>query len=358
MTIVLRNVTTDIRQLSGLPEGYIPDAGSIWFQPLNAFHVEDGDDDFLVSTETLKKRLVDGIDMTPLPPTPIDNLMKVQLRGVKGYGEHWYVQIPDADCNLFDLPHIDPETLDPAADPQPAWVAEAEALAGDIDTNATAILELADVVDDKADTTALTDGLAAKADATATTAALAGKQPLAAMLTKLAALAATLTDTQMFRWDATLGEPVAVNATGLSLNGNAVNATAATTAISATSGLGTIVQIASTSISVTNSGGRPVVLVWDATFFQSVVGTGSVYLSLYETTAAATHRKSTIRNIPNSTAAGLSTLSIGANMLYLGAVTTTRTFELRAALYQASGSPSGTIANGVTTPTTLLGINL
>ena len=115
--------TADVRELSGLPDNYTPEDGAVWFSPFRAYHVEDGPDDFLVSSEILKVRLVDGVAVVDLPETPVDNLMKVQLRGVRGYGAPWYVQIPAGDCNLFELAHIDPDTMDPDVPPSPAWLA-------------------------------------------------------------------------------------------------------------------------------------------------------------------------------------------------------------------------------------------
>lgn len=115
-------VHVDVRELSGLPDNYTPEDGAVWFSPFRAYHVEDGPDDFLVSSEILKVRLVDGVAEVDLPETPVDNLMKVQLRGVRGYGEPFYVRIPATDCNLFDLQTIDPDTMDPVPGPDPAWL--------------------------------------------------------------------------------------------------------------------------------------------------------------------------------------------------------------------------------------------
>lgn len=168
----------------------------------------------------------------------------------------------------------------------------------------------------------------------------------------------TPTDGQTVEWDTTLGEWLAINPVGNSLNAQANNTTSTPTGISSASGLGTIVAIAGTAISVTNSNGRSVELQFEGTFFQSVVGTGSVYLSLYETTGAATHRKSNVKPLPNSVAAAQSTLSMGMSAVNIGVVTTTRTFELRAAVYQASGSPAGSMLNQPTAQTTLKAINL
>lgn len=115
------STTADIRELTGDDSLVGPEDGSVWFAPYRAYHVEDGPDDYLLSGEILKVRLVDGVAIVDLPVTPVDNLMKVQLRGVRGYGAPWYVQIPAGDCNLFTLPHIDPDTLDPILEPEAAW---------------------------------------------------------------------------------------------------------------------------------------------------------------------------------------------------------------------------------------------
>ncbi len=120
-------VHIDVRELSGLPDNYVPEDGQVWLSPFLAYVVDDGDDDYLVSTEILKLRLVDGVVDVDLPETPVNNLMKVQLRGVRGYGAPWYVQIPGTDCNLFDLTHIDPDTLDPLPATSPYWRAEFDA---------------------------------------------------------------------------------------------------------------------------------------------------------------------------------------------------------------------------------------
>jgi|GEM_PF-5842404 len=142
MTIVLSDITTDVRQLSGLPEGYEPANASVWFWPYTPWHVEDGADDFLVSGRVLKRSLVGGINVTPLPQTPVGTPMWAQLRGVKGYGEPWLFEVPATDANLFDLPHIDPDTLDPLVPPSPAWLSAWQGTQDQLDaTDATVALK-------------------------------------------------------------------------------------------------------------------------------------------------------------------------------------------------------------------------
>lgn len=131
----MTTVHIDVRELSGVDPDTIGNrGGTVWFKPFLAYHVEDGDGDYLVGSEELKIALVDGLADVELPETPANNLMKVQVRGV-GYGEPFYVQIPATDCNLFDLPHIDKDSLDPIAPPSPAWLA---ALADEV-TRATGV---------------------------------------------------------------------------------------------------------------------------------------------------------------------------------------------------------------------------
>lgn len=161
-----------------------------------------------------------------------------------------------------------------------------------------------------------------------------------------------LADGQSLVWDTDTDRFVASNPVGNSLNAKAVNATGALTD---TTGTGVVVP--SSAISVTNSGGRDVILEWDGTVIQSVVGTGSVLLSVYETTSGAVHRKSIIRPLPNSIAAALATFSLGKHCLSIGPVTTTRTFELRISLVVASGTPTARLSNAGTSPTILEAIN-
>lgn len=371
-------VHIDARQLSGNEELLVGESGQVWFNPYLAYVVDDGGDDYLVSSEKIQVKLVDGVADVDLPETPIDNLMKVQLRGIRGYGAPFYVQIPAGDCNLFELPHIDPDTLDPTTPPSPAWLAALEAVETDVATNASAIVALADIVDDKADTSALaaetaaraadvdaeeaariaadalkadaaatTAALELKADDAATTAALAGKQPLDADLTAFAALAPA--DGQILSYNSTLGAWTVSNPVGSSLNVGAKNDTGTSTAFSSVAA-----TIPSTAISVTNSAGRTVALEFEGCFQQTVVGTGLALLMVYETTGGAnTFRMATKRLLSNSTVANLANLTWDLARLPIGVVTTTRTFELRAIILVASGTPGASTINSATNPTIL-----
>jgi len=123
-------VHVDTRQFSGVDPGLEPDEGSVWFWPYRPYV----DDSVLVSKQIVKVKTVDGLADPFLPETPIGQGVWVQLRAIKGAGEPWIVIIPSGDVNLFDLDHIDPDTLDPEAPLDPAWVAAAAALAADIVT--------------------------------------------------------------------------------------------------------------------------------------------------------------------------------------------------------------------------------
>ena len=121
-------------------------------------------------------------------------------------------------------------------------------------------------------------------------------------------------------------------------------------------GVGVITTIPNTSISVPNSNGRPVTLKYRATGFQTIVGTGSLYLRLYETTGAATLITYLANVLPNSLASGLFVVTFPVDEFDIGVVTTTRTFELRGQIYTTSGSPSASFLNGATGPTVLKAI--
>lgn len=189
---------------------------------------------------------------------------------------------------------------------------------------------------------------------TAAAAALTGKQPLATMLTKIAALSSTLTEGQLIRWDATLGEPVAVNPVGNSRLAAGINVTGTGTAISAAAGTGTPVAIPGTQISVGNSGGRSVSLHFGGAFSQTVAAAnGTVYLSVYETTGGSnTFRATFAQQCLNSSLQ----VNLGTQEWELGTVTTTRTFELRGVLTTTAASIAGNIVNSTTYPTFLKAI--
>lgn len=161
-------------------------------------------------------------------------------------------------------------------------------------------------------------------------------------------------DGQLLRWDSLLGEYVATNPVGAGRIAAAVNVTNVGTNIpgpGAGGGIGATITIPGTAISVTNSGGRPVVIRFGATFNQSVIGQGSVFLALKETTSGVVDMVIHVTPAPNSVAAGLTTVTLGAYEFDIGVVTTTRTFDLRALLYcPTSNNPSGTILNSTINP--------
>lgn len=461
-------VHVDVRELSGLPENYTPEDGQVWFSPFRAYVVDDGTDDYLVSSEILKTRLVDGVADPDLPETPVDNLMKVQLRGIRGYGAPWYVQIPAGDCNLFELEHIDPDTMDPEVPPSPAWLS---ALAAEVTARADADTAIANALNaysiannaavaaklplaggtlaDPADIalgtttgtkigTATTQKLgfynttpvvqpggtvdipkvladlglranvptfaARRGYTTSTTTpfthssvtaehidmdATAGAKVVNLLATTSTGYTVTIKKTDATANTVTINPPASGNidgATSLVLTNQYDWVTVMTTGVSGTlrviggniqysgvrlaqaksvsgvfnipgnGGVGVITTIPNTSISVPNSNGRPVTLKYRATGFQTIVGTGSLYLMLYETTGAATLITSHANVLPNSLASGLFVVTFPVDEFDIGVVTTTRTFELRGQIYTTSGSPSASFLNGATGPTVLKAI--
>ncbi len=134
-------VHIDVRQIAGIGDLYVGDKGVVDLSPYRPYVVDSGDDDYLVSSEKLTVTLTDGVVDVVLPQTPVNNALKVQLRNVKNYGVPFYVQIPAGDCNLFELAHIDKDTLDPVAEPDAAWAValnaeEAARIAEDVDLQA------------------------------------------------------------------------------------------------------------------------------------------------------------------------------------------------------------------------------
>ena len=165
------------------------------------------------------------------------------------------------------------------------------------------------------------------------------------------------TNGQMLRWDSLLGAYVATNPVGAGRIAAATNVTGAVSNIpgpGAGGGVGPTITIPSTAISVTDSGGRPVVIRFGATFNQTVVGQGSVFMALKETTSGVVDRVVHVTPLPNSIAAGLSTITLGAYEFDIGIVTTTRTFDMRILLYcPASNNPGGSILNSTINPSWL-----
>lgn len=164
---------------------------------------------------------------------------------------------------------------------------------------------------------------------------------------------------QTLVYNSTLGLWVPSNPVGNSLNVGTQNVSSVATAASAgpAVGFGTFVDVASTAISVLNSGGREVKIEFEATFQQTVVGTGQVWLALAETTSGTVYRRYLLRNLPNSVTTGSNQVSMNLASVNLGVVTTTRTFKLVLVVYALTGSPAASLLNQPTHPTIVRAIN-
>lgn len=135
------NVAIDITELSGVTPGTdnLKDA-VVWFYPYQPYGSP------LVTTDKIVVDTVDGVATTFLPETPAGNGLYVEIRRVrlpKAYSK-FIVAIPASDCNLFDLPHLDPTTLDPAAPLDPAWLValdDEEAARADADADLQAQID-------------------------------------------------------------------------------------------------------------------------------------------------------------------------------------------------------------------------
>lgn len=165
------------------------------------------------------------------------------------------------------------------------------------------------------------------------------------------------TDGQLLEWDAATERFVPINPVGNSELAVAENITGTVTAISSTGGAGTIVAIPGTAISVPDSGGRVVSLVFEAGLIQAATGPGTAFLMLYETTGAAVSIANSPIPLPNSTAVSRSQVAWPMRSKRIGVVTTTRTFELRAYIYaDAATTPTANVRNHTTAPTLLTAV--
>lgn len=175
-------VNIDLRQFSGETPGDEPAPNAqVWFSPYRPYHVEDGSDDYLMTSQILKVKCPEGVAAPDLPPTPALEAVWVQTRNVRG-ADRWLVQIPATECNLFDLPRIDPDSLDPLVPPTPYWLtymndAIAEAIDGILDGAPAAMDTLAELAaalgDDPNFATTIIASLASKVDQTTYAAAIA-----------------------------------------------------------------------------------------------------------------------------------------------------------------------------------------
>lgn len=167
------------------------------------------------------------------------------------------------------------------------------------------------------------------------------------------ALNGTPTDGQLVAWSSTLNAWTPVNPTGGSLLAQAINTTGSFTNCSAAGGLGTVVPIPSTAISISSSNGRPVVFHYGCNGIQTALGDGDIYLSLYETTSSPTPLHSAVLRLPNSTSNSTYVVTLH-NEFPLGTISSTRTFDLRVVLFApAANNPSVSIINASNNPTFL-----
>lgn len=361
-------------------------------------------------------------EQVELEPTTTEVKTYFVERTTNGVVRRW-CNIPDVagPIEYSDLVDIDPDTLDPTVEPEAAWNVALEDVVTTITANTDAIVDLADIVDTKADAADLAAGLAAKADTTAltaeaaaranadalkapianptftgtvagvtkahvglsavdntadvakpvsvaqqaaldakadaatVTASLATKQPIDTDLTNIAAL--TPADTQRLVWSSTLGTWTVTNPVGAGRIASARNVTGVVTSLApgASGGAGARQSIASTAISVTNSGGRSVSIRFGAAFSQTVAGLGSVFLYLRETTAgSAADRKLFVQPLTGAATVGNQYVSC-ADEYDIGVVTTTRTFELQAHLFSPTSSvPQVSIFNSSTAPSWII----
>lgn len=160
------------------------------------------------------------------------------------------------------------------------------------------------------------------------------------------------TDGTLLAYSATLGKWTPVAPTGARVIAAAKNITNTAVTASAAGALGTAVAIPGTAISVTDSSGLPVRITWSACWQQTVAGDGIAILWLYETTGTATALRGTEQRLPNTLASPMVFFTVPVHEYDIGVVTTTRTFELRAALWSpASNTPSAKILNQPGQPT-------
>lgn len=169
--------------------------------------------------------------------------------------------------------------------------------------------------------------------------------------TYVASPSSSPTNGQLLAWSSTLSEWTPVAPTGNSELAAASNTTGVATAFSASGGVGPSVIIPGTAISISPSNGRPVVIHYGTTVTQSVVGDGTFYLALYETTSGTTSIQSAVVRLPNSTAQAVASATV-MNQFRIGAVNSTRTFTLYGLVFATAGSsPTAYLANNALNPT-------
>lgn len=120
-----RDVLIRLKKLS--TTGKVPANAAVRFEPT----VLRADADGYILDDYFDAVMVDGeATVTDLPETDLNWAYKVQVRGhgrgagLKQVYATWYVHLPEGEgtVNFEDLPRIDPKTLTPVNDPDPAWV--------------------------------------------------------------------------------------------------------------------------------------------------------------------------------------------------------------------------------------------
>lgn len=131
----------------------------------------------------------------------------------------------------------------------------------------------------------------------------------------------------------------------------AINITTVGTAISTPGGAGAAVVVLSTTVDVFDSDGMEVSLEFEGSFNQSVVGSGTFWLLLFE---GATFITAAQILLGNSIDPALAAITTGLHVFPIGEVVATRTFHLRALLFSPVGqTPAGTVVNAPNSPTLL-----
>jgi hypothetical protein len=111
--------------------GKAPAEETVWFKPT----VLRSDADGITVDDAFPVELVDGVGTAnDVPTTDLNWAYRVQIGDNDRRGSwSWYVHVPEGDgpVNFEDLPRIDPKTMTPVNDPDPAWVAAVTAAVSD-----------------------------------------------------------------------------------------------------------------------------------------------------------------------------------------------------------------------------------
>lgn len=108
-----------------LAETYTPNTGSVRFTPTRRHWHGDA----VVPVESVRAT-VDGTAKVELAPSSPGWCWRVSWHPVGGQGWSDHVLVPESTTPIQyrDLVHVDPASLEPTATPDPAWVAEVEAI--------------------------------------------------------------------------------------------------------------------------------------------------------------------------------------------------------------------------------------